>query len=117
MKESDRWFLLFLGWCAVFIGLLFGWIGWESEPAAWLALGWVVWGIWQTWNSTSEAEVRRTQEFRRQFLPGSATEWQRQRIKNLCDDLGRDLPPDLENMSEADAKGVISGLTGKVVEL
>ena len=68
-------------------------------------------------NSTSEAQVRRTREFERQFLPRTMTEWQRRHIRDMCDEQGREVPPDLDKMSEVDAKSLNSALTGKVVEL
>ena len=117
MDESYRWLLLFLGWCAILVGLLFCWIVWRSEIAAWGALAWVGYGTWRLLNSRSEAESERDREFQRQFNPGTVTEKQLRYIQILCREHGKDLPANLEEMSAFEAKGLISELTGKVVEL
>lgn len=117
MDESNRWLLLFLSWCAILVGLLFCWIVWRSEIAAWCALAWVGYGTWMLLNSRSEAESERDREYQRQFYPGSATEKQLRYIQALCREHGKNLPANLEELSAFEAKGLISELTDKAVEL
>ena len=94
--------MLFFAWCSVLIVLLFYWIAAGSDAAAWGALVWLGFGI-----------VERMSGFRHQFRPGTATEEQRRRIVDLCNELGRVPPANLDTMSDFEAKGHISAMTDK----
>ena len=94
--------MLLFAWCTVLTILLVYWIAERSEAAAWGALVWLGFGM-----------VERMSGFRHQFRPGTATEEQRRRIVDLCNELGRERPANLDTMSGFEAKGHISAMTDK----
>ena len=55
-RRAHRFSMYFLGWGAVLFGLVLYWIGWKSETAALLALGWIGYGIWKLKESDEEVE-------------------------------------------------------------
>ena len=56
-RQSNRFMMYFLGWCAVLAGLALYWIALRGETAGWLAVGWIGYGIWKAKEHDDEFEL------------------------------------------------------------
>ncbi len=97
-------------WGLTLAALLFCWLAGDVELAGWTALFWIGAAGWRLYHAPTAQERF---EMSGQYVQGSITDTQIQRIVSLCHRHHLEVPENLSGMSAAEARLFISEQTGE----